>query len=412
MLALILSAASVLLTAALFVAGQMLLGTNLPLRLVHEGYAVGTVGLVMIHYSFGFMAGSFLGPRLIRRVGHIRVFAAFAAITCCATLLHGAFIDPVLWGFLRAVSGFCGALLLIVIESWINAHATPTTRGRLMGFYMITYYVAGSLGQLMVGLNEPSDFRAYSLAAGLLVLAAVPLALTSRPAPPLPQAGRLPLRELYEASRISVVGALFSGFAMASFYQLAPIYVLNLGQDTQTVARYMACAVVGSMLFQYPFGKLADRYDRRRVILGIALCIAGSALLVAVFGGLSLSVLFVASMLFTGMAACLYPACLARLNDRTGGRHHVGANATLLLCYGVGQCLGPVLTSRMMGLVGPSGLYYGIAIALLLYAGFVVWRLRVADTAVPDQQKFVPVAPSTPVIAELDPRAPNSERPS
>ncbi|HEX4871257.1 MAG TPA: MFS transporter [Nevskiaceae bacterium] len=407
MYSLVVSAASVFLAAGLYVAGMMMLGTQISLGLADAGHAATTVSLVMIQYSFGFMAGSWLGPRLISRVGHIRVFSAFSSLVCCLALLHGAFLDPWLWGLLRGLTGFCGALLLIVLESWINAHATAATRGRLMGFYMINYYLAGAAGQWLVGLPDAGDFRAWSLCAGLLVLSSVPLALTSRPAPPLPPAGRLAIRPLLAASRISVVGACAAGFALASFYQLAPVHLHQLGADTGTISRYMALAVLASMLLQLPVGRLADRYDRRRVILGLALAIAVSALGVAIFGGLSQTLLFAASMLFLGVTSCLYPTCLARLHDRTQGQgqSHVGANATLLLCYGVGQCLGPLSTALLMTLSGPAGLYLGIALVLLIYALYAGHRLRVADTAVAEQKKFVAVSPSTPVLAQLDPRA-------
>ncbi len=404
MLKLVLSAISVFAAAALFVAGQMLLGTQLSLSLSAEGLGSARIGLVLMFYSFGFMLGSLMGPRLIGRVGHIRVFAAFAAMICCAALLHGLVFNDVLWAALRAISGFCGALLLIVLESWINAHATPQRRGRLMSLYMVNYYLAGAGGQLFIGLFPTGDARAFMLAAGLLVLASVPLCLTSRPAPPLPASGRLAFRELFEASRVSVFGALAAGFAMAAFYQLSPISVKQLGYDLDTVARYMACAVVASMALQYPLGRLSDRVDRRRVILGIAVAVAGVSLLAATLGQLSLTLLFVASMAFTATASSLYPACLARLNDRTAGRNPVAANASLLLCYGVGQCLGPLCASAVMSLIGPAGLYVSIGAVLAAFAAYSLHRLRFADTAVVEQQRYMPMsADSTPVIVNVQP---------
>ncbi len=417
MFGLVASATSVFLAAALLLAGQMLLSTNLSLRMSAEGFAAGTISLVMLHNSFGFMLGSVIGPRVIRRVGHIRAFSAFAAALCCATLGQGSEVNAFLWAGLRAAQGFSSALLMVVLESWINAHARPETRSRFLGLYMVNYYVAGAIGQWMVSLNEPTDFRAFSLAAGLAVASMIPLCLTRQPAPATHDAERLPLRDLFEASRISVFGALMSGFTLASFYQLSPIFVQHLFNDTNTTARYMACAVLGMMLFQIPVGRLSDRHDRRRVIFWLAVSICVSAALVALLGRFSAILLFGATMLFTGTAACLYPACLARLNDRTGGRQHVAANASLLLCHGVGQCIGPLSTSALIAVVGPSGLYFGIAIAMLAYATYASWRVREFDTAVADQQPYVAVpVGGTPTIAQLDPRAseappPPEERP-
>lgn len=407
MFGLVSSAVSVFLAAALLLAGQMLLSTTLTLRMSAEGFGSGTIALVMVHNAVGFMLGSFYGPRMIRRVGHIRAFSAFAALMCCAVLLQGAVLSLPLWAGLRAVQGFCSALLMVVLESWINAHARPETRSRFLGLYMINYYVAGAAGQWLVGLNEPTDLRSFSLAAGLLVAAMIPLCLTSRPAPATPESGRLAFRQLFEASRISVIGAGMSGFVLASFYQLSPIYVTSLGQSTQTVAAYMACAVLGMMLFQYPVGRLSDGLDRRRVIFGIALAISLAAALVAFFAEHSLTALFVGSMLFTGATACLYPACVARLNDRTGGTQYVAANASLLLCHGIGQCIGPLTISAVIHFAGSRGLYFAVSLILLLYAVYVAWRVRVFNTEVKDQKRSMPApSESTPTIAQLDPRAP------
>jgi MFS family permease len=410
MLPLVLSAVSVFMAAALFTAGQMLLGTQLSLGLSAAGFAPIHIGLIMMCYSFGFMLGSVTGPRLISRVGHIRVFSAFAAITCCAALMHSVYLHDLLWALLRAISGFCGALLLIVLESWINAHATPQARGRLMSLYMVNYYIAGAGGQLLIGLYPPGDHRLFAIAACLLVLASVPLSLTSRPAPALPASSRMAFRELFEASRISIAGALAAGFAMSAFYQLSPVSVKGLGYDVGTVAHYMACAVLASMTLQYPLGRLSDRYDRRRVILGIGVAVAAASLLVATIGQLSLAALFGASMLFTATLSCLYPASLARLNDRTHGRHPVAANASLLLCYGVGQCVGPIVSAAVMSLLGPAGLYVSVFVVMLAFAGYSLRRLETANTAVDDQQRYVPM-PSLSTAGIVNAEPPSDNRP-
>ena len=414
MFSLVTSAASVFLAAALLLAGQMLLSTNLSLRMAMEGFSPGTISLVMIHNSFGFMLGSYFGPRLIRRVGHIRAFSAFAALMCCAVLIQASVVEAPLWAALRATQGFCSALLMVTLESWVNAHARPETRSRFMALYMINYHVAGASGQLMVGLNEPTDFRAFSLAAGLLVTAMIPLCLTSRPPPLMTESGRLGFRDLMHASSISVFGAGMAGFALASFYQLAPIYVKQLGVSTQTVGVFMASAMLASMLLQYPVGRLSDLMDRRRVIFGIALGVALSSAAMGLLGERSIYFLFAGSILFTATCACLYPACLTRLNDRTGGQQHVAANASLLLCNGIGQCVGPLTVAAVMSVIGPSGLYFTVTAAMLIFATYTAWSIRTQGSRVTEpQQPYVAVPPdATPTIAQLDPRAAEPEPPS
>lgn len=409
MLPLILSAAALFLSASLFVAGSMMLTTSVGLRLTAEGFAPGISGVILTCQAAGFVTGTFLGPALIRRVGHIRVFAAFAALVCVAGMLHGAFVNGPLWALLRFIAGLSGSAMLVVIESWINAHATPAARGRVMGIYMINYYASGAVGQFLVGIAPPEDYRAFSLAAGLLVLSLVPLAMTSMQPPPMAASQRLGLRALYRVSPIATAGAFTAGFCLSSFYQLAPVSLRKLDVPLETVARYMALAVFASMLLQFPMGRLADRFDRRQVIAGIAIAASVSASIVALAGKGSLGALFLATMLFMALMASLYPTCLSQMHNRLQGEKPVAANAGQLLCYGLGTCIGPLVAGQAMGRLGPSGLFLTVAVALAALAAFVAWRLRViAETqlyATAKQPSVVVMGESTPAMAQMDPRS-------
>ncbi len=408
MFPLLLSATSVFLAAMLFVAGAMMLTTTVGLRLTLEGFGSGATGVILTCQAIGFVLGTQIGPPLIRRVGHIRVFSAFAALVCVAALLHGAVVNGLLWGALRFVAGMCGSVMMVVIESWISAHATPNTRGRVMGIYMIVYYASGSAGQFLVGVSPPEDYRSFSLAAGLLVLSLVPLAMTGLAAPVVANAKRMGLAALYRLSPMATVGAFAAGFCLSSFYQLAPVSMARLGVQTTTVAHYMAAAVFASMLLQFPMGRLADRWDRRKLIACIAIAASLSASIVATAGGTSLGALFAATILFMALMASLYPTCLGQMHNRLQSESPVAANAGQLLCYGLGTCIGPLLCGVAMGAVGPSGLFLTVGVVLAAYAAFVAWRLRViAETrvlATGTQPSVVVMGESTPVMAQMDPR--------
>ena len=409
MLPLILSAAALFLSASLFVAGSMMLTTSVGLRLTVEGFGPGISGVILTCQAAGFVTGTFLGPALIRRVGHIRVFAAFAALVCVAGMLHGAFVNGPLWALLRFIAGLSGSAMLVVIESWINAHATPAARGRVMGIYMINYYASGAIGQFLVGVAPPEDYRAFSLAAGLLVLSLVPLAMTSMQPPPMAASQRLGLRALYRVSPIATAGAFTAGFCLSSFYQLAPVSLRKLDVPLETVARYMALAVFASMLLQFPMGRLADRLDRRQVIAGIAVAASLSASIVAIAGKGSLGALFLATMLFMALMASLYPTCLSQMHNRLQGEKPVAANAGQLLCYGLGTCIGPLVAGQAMGRFGPSGLFLTVAAVLAALAAFISWRLRVIAEAqlyaTAQQPSVVVMGESTPAMAQMDPRS-------
>lgn len=408
MLPLILSASALFLTASLFVAGTMMLTTSVGLRLTSEGFGAGLTGLILTCQAAGFVTGTFVGPALIRRVGHIRVFAAFAALICVTALLHGAVVSGPLWAGLRFVAGLCGSTMLVVIESWINAHATPAARGRVMGIYMINYYASGAAGQLVVGAASPDNYRAFSLAGALLVLSLVPLAMTSLQPPPMAASGRLGLRALYRVSPIATAGAFCAGFCLSSFYQLAPVSLARLEMPLATVAEYMALAVFASMLLQFPIGRAADRFDRRRVIAGIAIAASVSASIVAVAGKGSLGALFLATMLFMALMASLYPTCLSQMHHRLQGEKPVAANAGQLLCYGLGTCVGPLLSGQAMAMLGPPGLFLTVATVLAALATFVAWRLRViaeaGSLAAGKPPSVMLIGESTPAMAQMDPR--------
>lgn len=392
----------------LFVAGAMMLTTTLGLRLTLEGFDSATTGLILTCQAIGFVVGTQVGPPLIRKVGHIRVFAAFAALICTAAMLHGAVVNAPLWGALRFVAGMCGSVMLVVIESWISAHATPGARGRVMGIYMIVYYASGAMGQYLVGVSPPDDYRSFSLAAGLLVLSLVPLAMTSLAAPQVANTGRMGLVALYRVSPIATVGAFSAGFCLSSFYQLAPVSMARLGVAVPTVAHYMAAAVFASMLLQFPLGRAADRWDRRKLIACVAVAASLSASIVATAGGSSLAALFAATILFMALMASLYPTCLGQMHNRLQGQNPIAANAGQLLCYGLGTCIGPLVCGLVMGSIGARGLFLTIALVLAGFAIFVAWRLRVIAEArqlgAGQQPSVVVMGESTPVMAQMDPR--------
>lgn len=416
MFPLLLSAASVFMSAMLFVAGAMMLTTTVGLSLTLSGSHDGQTGLILSCQAIGFVAGTLVGPALIQRVGHIRVFAAFAAIICTTALSHGAVMHPLLWAALRLVAGLCGSVMLVVLESWISAHASAGARGRVMGIYMIIYYASGAAGQYLVGLAPPQDFRSFSLAAGLLVLSLVPLTMTSLAAPAVSASRRLGLGTLYRISPMATVGAFTAGFCLSSFYQLAPVSMARLGVEVPVVARYMATAVFASMLLQFSLGRLADHWDRRKLIACIAVAASLSASIVAAVGDGSLSALFGATILFMALMASLYPTCLGQMHNRLqGGENPVAANAGQLLCYGLGTCIGPLACGLVMGSAGARGLFLTIGTVLMAYAVFVAWRLRVIAEAhllaTAHAPSVLVMGESTPVMAQVDPRARNEVLP-
>jgi MFS family permease len=406
MLRTLVSISALFLSLALLTSGSTMLGTLLGLRLEMEGYTAARTGLILSFHAVGFVLGSIFGLRIIYRVGHIRAFTVFGALACAAILTHPMYVHVELWIVLRLLVGFCVAGLLLIVESWINGIATAETRGSLLGIYVIFFNLAAACGQLMIGLGDVQQFYLFSVAAILVALSLVPLSLTRSVAPQLPEATRVPVREVFASAPLAAIGAVLSGIAMSAFTAMGPIYAIRVGLDTTKLSLFMSFAVMSAMLFQWPVGRLSDHLPRNRVVLGLAVAGLAASAVTAIWGDQSLWLLFVTAALYVGIASTVYPLSLALAHDQMHHQEIVGTNAMLLLGFGVGTIAGPIGGAVAIWLFGPSGLFMFTA-AVMGTLGTVAtyyWRVQ-KQVPVQEQEHYVAVTPvSTSALMELDPR--------
>lgn len=391
---------------ALLISGGGMLGTLLPFRLTLEDYNPWMIGLILVFYSFGFVAGTLTVMPIIRRVGHIRSFAVLAAVTCATVLIHPLFVYGPAWAVLRFITGYCLAGLIMIMESWVNALAAPAYRATLLGLYTAAFYLFGALGQILFGYSVPEQFSSFSLVAILVVLSLVPLGLTRLQAPALTQTKRLRMGRLYRQAPLGLAGALVGGISLSAFMTLGPVFGNLNGWDAAGVSVFMTAAVVAAMALQWPAGRLTDLFDRRRVFLGLAATATLTALLTAMATQFVASVIYALSALSIGVCACFYPISLAIVCDRLESQDLLAASAGLLFIYGLGTCIGPLGAAAGISLLGPAGLFVFIGAGLLVFCVYGVWRIdHSADIPIDEQVHFVAIAAeSTPVITELDPR--------
>ncbi|MFW7378952.1 MAG: MFS transporter [Oligoflexus sp.] len=267
----IISIIALFFSLVLLVVGNGMVGTLLAIRLGLAGIATSQAGVVLALYSVGFVIGSIYGPRLVKRVGHIRSFATFGAIVTAAILIHPMYISVTSWMLLRLVVGFCVAGLMLVTESWVNARATAQTRGTLLAIYMIIFYLAAASGQFLLALGDAEHYHLFLFAAILVTLSLVPISLTRSPAPDLHESPRMSLRELWQVSPASLSVAVLSGTVISAFSAVGPIYAIQVGLETTEVAKFMGVAILSAMIFQWPIGFLSDYFQRSRIIFFVAL---------------------------------------------------------------------------------------------------------------------------------------------
>ncbi len=406
------SVAAILLGAAIMMTGNSLLNLTLPLKLDAADFSPEAIGIVMAAYFAGLWAGSVYGRRLIGGVGHIRAFAGFAGIIGAVALAYPLLFNTVSWGILRFLAGFCIAGVFAVMESWLNERSENETRGQVLSIYMIVMYAAGISGQLMVNLWDLRALEGFIMAALLTSLSIVPVVLTRVEAPKLDRIEPLSIRELYRASPLAVTGSAGAGAVMSSYYGMGPVFASGAGFSVFQVSVFMASVIFGGMALQWPIGRISDRFDRRRVLLGVlsavvAVCAAGAA---AILGEAPFWAFIVIAMLLGGGMTTIYPICIAQVFDYLPRERYVAASGGLIMAYAVGATFGPIVSAFGIGRLGPPAFFGFIGAVLAALAIFVLYRMTERASVPLDlQEPVVAVTRMSPAVAELDPRAAPAE---
>ena len=392
--------------ALMMLIGSGLLSTYLALRLAADQVDSLWVGALMAANYFGLALGGKIGHRLIARVGHIRAYATCAGIVGAAVLGHGMVSWLPAWLFLRVIVGLGMMCQYMVIESWLNEQADAKQRGAVFSGYMIASYLGLVLGQLILVAHPQLGPELLMLVAMCFALCLVPVALTRRihPAPLRPA----PLDPRFFIKRVpqSLSTVLGSGLIVGSFYGLAPLYAAKQGLSTEQVGIFMGSCIFAGLLVQWPLGWLSDRYDRAVLIRGVAIGLAVAALPLAIWPSVPMVVLFAAGFLVSLLQFCLYPLAVAFSNDHVESERRVSLTAMLLVTYGVGASIGPLVAGVLMQQLGDQMLYAFFTFFSLV----LVWRIRPQAVTNLHQVDDAPLlhvampAASSPLAAALDPR--------
>lgn len=392
MLAVVATTWALLLGMAFIMTGNGLLVTLLGVRATAEHFPTVVTGVVQTCYYVGFLAGSLLAPKAVQRVGHVRVFAALAALVATASLLHALFVTPTVWGLMRMVAGFSYAGLYVVAESWLNDRSTNETRGQLLSVYMVIQFGGLMLGQLLLNAAAPAGFELFSLVAILLTLAIPTMLLSANSAPSFEAPAQMGLTQLFRISPLGVLGCFGVGIAHSAFFGMGAVYGRDSGLTLFEVSVFMAIAILGAVAAQWPVGRLSDRMDRRIVIVG-ATFVAGAAALVAALlpAGSPVAVL-VLVCLFGAASLPLYSLVIAHTNDLLKPEEMVAASSALVLVFGIGAVAGPALAGAVMSAVGSAGFFWYLAAAQAAIGVIALYRMaRRAAPGIEGREPFRPV---------------------
>ncbi len=399
-----------LLGIGLLLIGIGLQGTLLALRASLEHFSVSVTGLIMSAYFMGFIVGTFLCPKLVRGVGHIRAFTALAAITAATAIAHGIIIDPWFWALLRIITGTCMVGLYMVVESWLNAMAPNEQRGRYFSVYVIVTLLAMALGQYLILADEIGGYRLFSLTAVLIALAVVPVALTRIMQPTPVKAPTIGLKHLYSESPLGVSGALISGINNGAFWGLGALFAQRVGMSETGIALFMSLTIIGGVLLQWPIGHISDRHDRRHVLVLVSFITAILAAVAFLMVTMSHALLISLFIAYGGFAFSLYGISVAHVNDHLTQDQMLEASQNLLLIYGAGAAVGPTIAGFFMEAAGPGSLLLFLTGTLLLLCVLGLYRLHVGPVIPTDEQmEFASMVRTSPVALEMDPRLDTEE---
>lgn len=352
-----------------------LLSVFLALRMTLADFAPLSIGVVVTAYSIGFLLGCLRTPRVIRQVGHHRAFAVFAALMGVVALTMATKVDVIAWSALRFVAGFAAAGLYVVAESWLASRTETATRGRVFSAYMIATKSAFGVGQLLLMLGDPQGLALFMVAAALYATCLIPVSLTRDEGPARGDISSYGIAELYRVSPIAVIGCFTAGMNNATIVGIAPVYAAAMRFDTAAIAWFVGLMQFGGLVLQYPIGRLADRIDRRKVVLLSAVGTAVAALGLLAAGGSPLPLVMALAALYGGISFTIYPVCAAHAADRAEQRHMVAIAGGLLLAWAGGSVIGPISATLLMQLAGPGGLFVFIASVTSGLILFILWRM-------------------------------------
>lgn len=340
------------------------------------GFTKSQVGLLGSAHFIGFFVGCWWAPRLMGAVGHARTFAGFTALGAIGLLAHMIWIDPYAWAVMRMATGLCIAGSYTVIESWINARVTNETRGRLTGGYRIVDLGGSLSAQLLIAVLEPAHYISYNILAIACCAAILPLVLTRTKEPRTPDAPRLRPALAWGRSPLAVAAVVTSGITTAAFRMVGPIYGSEVGLETHQLAWFLAAFVLGGAFAQLPTGWLADRYDRRWVLIWLSVAAIASCGITVSAAGYGIAGVFLAAGLFGFTTFPIFSVAAAHANDFASAEERVELSAALMFYYAVGAIASPLLASNLIESFGPPALFAMVAFGHLVLVVFSVARMR------------------------------------
>ncbi len=399
-------------------------GNLLGIRSVLENFNFIATGTMMSGYFIGYFIGANMVPNLVSKVGHIRVFAAFASMASLSSLIHIMFVDPMVWTLARFLTGFSMIGIFIIVESWLNDRATNRTRGKVLSFYMFLTFFGFAIGNLLLNISSPKNYEPFILISLMFSIALIPILLTKRKPPKFKKTSFIKIKELFKISPTGSFSMFCSGFIFSAIFAMLSVYAVTMNLSIFEISMLLVGVTLSGAFFQWPIGFLSDSYDRRIIIVGCCIAACIFAFMSIAVSGVSFKNLFIETavrfnyfstvadktklfvfvILLSGMTLPLFSLNLALVNDYIPKEKFVAAGGGLNVIFGLGAMAGPFICSVLMNLYGPNGFFIHLIIFLLPIIFFGIYRMNVRKYKDNPESTFTPLPRDiTPLGIELDP---------
>ena len=383
--------------------GNGLQGTLLGIRGGIEDFSTFEMSIVMSAYFAGFLGGSRLAPDMIRRVGHVRVFAALGSTISAVLILYPVLAEVWAWTLGRVVIGFCFSGVYVTAESWLNNAATNENRGQSLSIYMLAQMSGIVVAQGILSLGDVEGYVLFIIPSVLVSLAFAPILLSVQPTPAFDTTRPMRLRNLVETSPLASVGMFLLGGVFSAQFGMVAVYGTQAGLSVGQISLLVSVIYIAALLAQYPIGWLSDLMDRRLLIIAVSAAGGLGAILAGLFGS-QFTMLLVGAALVGGMSNPLYALLIAYANDFLEHDEMPAASAGFIFINGVGAIMGPILIGWVMGVFGEAAFWFVIAVLMLAMVAYGLLRMlqRPSDTTVEDQVSYAPVmASASPVAMDI-----------
>jgi len=393
------SAWALLFGMLLLMIGNGMQASLLGIRGEIEAFSTLEMSLMVSAYFIGFLGGSRSAPEMIRRVGHVRVFAALASLISAVIILFPAAPDPWIWTAARVLVGFCFSAVYVTAESWLNNAATNDTRGQALSAYMIVQTSGIVVSQVLLNVGDPSGYLLFVIPSILVSLAITPILLSISPVPAFDTTKPMTLRALFQVSPLGCVGMFLLGGVFAAQFGMSAVYGTAADLSVAEISIFVSMFFVGSIITQFPIGWLSDRMDRRVLIVAVSAIGGFGAIVGGLFGG-SFYMLLAAAFLMGGSANPLYSLLIGHTNDFLDPDDMAGASGGLIFLNGLGAISGPLITGWAMSVVGPGGFFWFTLVLFAALIGYGLFRMTQRETiAVEDTGSYVAVMPAVGAMA-------------